>query len=245
MVRKVLVTTLVSAVGGLAPSCRAWAEEARMRTTLAVGATLTDGNSDTVQGNVSLITEGENRLGSVGAGAEFNYGESTVEGETDTTTENGKVFAEVKKTLSDRFFAYMGGFALYDNIADIDYRVGLGPGLGVYLLKSEATVFSVETGFSYIWEEVGGLADDYPALRAAESIEHHITKTARLWQAAEYLPQTADFGNYLANAEVGIEAALNAKLSLRFVVQDKYDSKPAAGREKNDVMAIAGISMKL
>ena len=38
---------------------------------------------------------------------------------------------------------------------------------------------------------------------------------------------------------------MNAHLSLRVVVQDKYDSTPAAGAEYNDVSLIAGLGLTL
>ena len=38
---------------------------------------------------------------------------------------------------------------------------------------------------------------------------------------------------------------MNDRLTLRVVVQDKYDSTPAAGAEHNDLSVIAGIGVNL
>ena len=135
--------------------------------------------------------------------------------------------------------------ALYDDIAKVDYRVILNPGLGAYLVKHDRLTFSVEAGPAYVIEKVDGETDDYLALRLAERIDFTLSPTAKVWQSAEYLPKIDDFDAYLLNAELGVEAALNSRLNLRVVLQDKYNSTPAGGLDKNDVALIAGISVAL
>jgi putative salt-induced outer membrane protein YdiY len=53
-----------------------------------------------------------------------------------------------------------------------------------------------------------------------------------------------DFDNFLIVAELGTEATFNSRLSLRVVLQDRYNSEPAAGRKKNDLTLISGITYK-
>lgn len=216
------------------------------KTTLNVGVSLTDGNSETLQGNGALLMECEKEgLGSVRAGVEANYGESTIGNKTDTTSENGKVFANVKKTLSEMMFVSLDGSMTYDNMADVDYRAAIGPGVGVYFVKSETTALSLEIGPSYLWEKVAGVKNDYLAARATERIDHKLSETAKVWQSVEFTPEVEDFGNYLVSAEIGAEAALNSHLNLRIVLQDKYDSEPGGALEKNDLMLIGGIGVTL
>ncbi|NCD21520.1 MAG: DUF481 domain-containing protein [Spartobacteria bacterium] len=241
---------------------KAAAEEAApagLATALNAGLTMTDGNSETLAANVGLKTEGEKEgLGSVLAGAEFNYGENTVKTETtdeagvvtvtendEKTIENAKIFANAKKTLTPKTFGYVDGSALYDDVADIDYRATLGPGLGFYLVKNDKRELSFEAGPSYVWEEVGGVSDDYLALRFAERYTCQALENAKLVQSLEYVPEAEDFDNYLLVGEIGVEAAMNERLNLRVVLQDKYDNTPAAGKERNDVSLIAGIGISL
>ena len=105
-------------------------------TTLNAGLSLTDGNSETLAANASLATEGQKEgLGSVLAGIEANYGESTgtrtttaADGTTTTaddsekTVENAKAYVNVKKTLSPRTFASLDGSVFYR----INERVQIG-----------------------------------------------------------------------------------------------------------------------
>lgn len=211
-----------------------------------LGATFADGNSESMKGNASLSMQGERpALGSVLGGIQVNYGESKVNGETETDVDNAKAFVNAKKTATAKTFVYGDTSILYDNVAEIDYRVTAGPGAGVYLVKTAADAFSLEAGPTYIWERVTEEDDNYLAVRAAQRYEHAVAPGTRFWEALEYLPEAADFRNYLVNAEAGAEAAVNARFSLRLVLQDKYDSEPGPGMEKNDVTLIGGISIKL
>ena len=215
-------------------------------TTLNAGLSLTDGNSETMTANGSLKTEGEKEgLGSVLAGAEANYGEDTQDDVTDTTVNNAKVYANVKKTLSPMTFAYGDASGMYDDVADIDYRAITGLGLGAYLVKNDKRTLSLEAGPSYVWEEVADVRDDYLALRVAQRYTCQATKTTKLFESVEYIPDTGDFDSYLLNAEIGVEVAMSERLSLRVVLQDKYDSTPAADAERNDLSLIAGIGFTL
>lgn len=213
------------------------------KTSLALGAAITDGNSQTMQLNGSIVGEGEKEgLGSFRAGIEANYGESTVNETKDTTADNTKLFANAKRTLTPHSFAYADTSVFRDDIALIDYRAILGPGAGYYFLKNDKTTLSAEAGVSYVWEKVESVRDSYTALRAAERFEHKFSETAKLWESVEYIPQADDLENYLVNAEVGVQSALNAHLNLRLVLQRKYDNQPAPDREKADLNLIAGIS---
>ena len=146
---------------------------------------------------------------------------------------------------SPRTFGALDLSVLTDDIADIRYRVTLGPGLGAYLVKNAKTSLSAEVGPSYIWEEVGDIRNDYFAVRFAERFEHVLSATAKIWQSVEYIPKADDFSDYLLNMEVGIEAAINSHVNLRLVLQDKYDSTPGVDLEENDLTLIAGIGVKL
>lgn len=259
--KKILVATLAIALAASAAQAasKKKAEEApaepAFKTALNVAATLTDGNSETMGVNASLVTEGEKEgLGSIIAGIEGNYAENTVktvdsEGNVhksdDTTVENAKAYVNVKKTLTEMTFVGLNASGEYDDIAAIDYRFTLGPSLGFYAIKSDRQSLSLEAGPSYVWEKLDGETDDYLALRFAERYEIHLTKTASLVQSLEYLPKIDDFDRYLLNAEVALDVAINDRLSLRFVVQDSYNSEPAADADENDLSLLAGFGFKL
>lgn len=209
-------------------------------TTLAAGISLTDGNTDSTQVNGSWLTELKPAPHEWRFGAEGNYSET----EDTKSSDNAKGFIGYRYLFTDRWFAAVNLSAMYDQIADIDYRYMASPGIGYYLVKTGATSLTLEAGPAFIWEEVGGEQDDIVALRGAERFEHTFGTGAKIWQAVEYMPDTEDFDSYLLNAEAGAEAMLTQQLSLRLVVKDQYDSTPAPGREENDVSVVGSIGVK-
>lgn len=224
------------------------------KTSLNLGFSLTDGNSETMLGNLSLDTRGKlDPLGELRGGVEAAYGENVVRQEVDgvsrrsreANVENARVFANLRGNLSPRFFAYADGSALYDGIADIDYRVVAGPGLGVRVIKAEATSLSLEAGVSYLWEEVGNQTGDYLAARLSQRFEHEPGDTSRIWQAAELLPKASDLSDFILNAEAGVEAAVNSRIKLRLTLKNKYDRTPGAGLKRNDLALVSSIGISI
>ena len=216
------------------------------RNNLNLGFTLTDGNSETILGNATVVSEGTLACGSsLRIGTEGNYGESRIHDEKETTVENVRAFANARKDISKRWYAALNAAANYDNIAAIDYRTLLGPALGGYLLRREKTTLTAELGPTYIWEKVDGVTDNFLAMRLAERIELKLSETAEIWQAAEFIPKAETFDDFLLNAEVGISAAMSARMQLRLVLQLKHDSTPADDLKKNDITLISGVGIQL
>jgi putative salt-induced outer membrane protein YdiY len=200
--------------------------------------------------NGSAIAERKGGKNEFTLGIEGNYGESEVvesdgQGDTVKNVENAKGYAKYRYLLTERNYAYLNGEVMYDSIADVDYRVTVGPGLGRYFVRSDADTLAGEFGVAWITDKVGDVEDDRVALRAAQNYEHKFGEKSRVWESVEYLPQADDFDNYLLNAEIGAEAMMNSRLSLRVVAQDKYNSTPAPGKEENDLSVTAGFGYKI
>ncbi len=237
----------------LAAALSAPAEEsagARWSASANAGLNLTRGNSRTTAGNVGIVAERKGDAHEATVGVEGNYGQSEqtdADGGTEmkTTVQNEKGYAGYRYLFTDRDYAYMNGELSQDKIADIKYRLILGPGLGRYWIKSDKNTFGTELGISWIKDKIGEDEGDRFALRFAEKYELKISDTAKVWESVEYLPAMDDFDNYLINGEIGVEAAMNSRLSLRIVAQDKYNNVPADDKEKNDFTVTAGIGYKL
>jgi putative salt-induced outer membrane protein YdiY len=206
----------------------------------AAGLTLTRGNSDTVVLNASIVAEkkwGQNELS---LGADGSYGEQNGE----KNVEAAHAFGQYNRLFSERAFALFRVDALHDAIADVEYRVTLSPGLGYYFIKNKTTFLRGEVGPGVVFEKQGGDTRTYMTLRVAERFEHQLSKTAKLWQSAEILPEVSNWANYIVNAEIGVDVAINVRWSLRTFVQETYDNEPAPGRKHNDVKIVAGVAYK-
>jgi len=209
-------------------------------TTAALGLTLTRGNSKTLLVTGNILSERKWDQNEIRLGADGAYGE-------DHGTKNNESihgFGQYNRLFTERFYGYFRVDALHDGIADVDYRVTIGPGVGYYFVKNTNTTFSAEMGPSYIIERQGGHNNDYLGLRIAERLEHKFNDRVRIWESVEYLPQVDRWGNYIVNSEIGVDTKMTTKLSLQVFAQDTYHSEPAEGREKNDLKLVAGVAYK-
>jgi putative salt-induced outer membrane protein YdiY len=218
------------------------------QTSATVGLTIARGNADTTLFSFSVASEKKWTNNDLKLGADLLYGTSRTPGESTSseTADRDHGFSQWNHTFSDRFFGYLGVEALHDGIADIQYRFTIGPGAGYYFIKNKKLDFSVEGGPAYIAEKLDSTSSSYATMRVAEKLHYQISDHAKLWETIEFLPQVDHFDNYIVNAEIGIEAALNKsnRLALRTVLDDSYDNIPAPDRLKNDLKLIAGITYK-
>ena len=241
---KVVIAGITMA-SGLIMTSLAIAADGEWDRTVAVGVNVTSGNSETLAANGSVSAEKACDVHEIRLGIEANYGEAEVDEETDTTTQNGKAVAAYKYKLNGSYL-YSDNSLFHDDIAAIDYRLVVGIGVGYYVIKTDNAKLGLEVGTGYIEEKLGdGTSDDNISARVAARHDQALSELAKLWLSAEYLPNVDDSEDYLLNGEAGLEAALNSSLSLRAVVQDRYDSLVPEGRENNDVAVISSLVYKL
>ncbi len=206
----------------------------------ALGLTLTRGNSDTLLTTGNILAAKKEKDNEISLGADATYGENN-------SVKNNEMlhgFAQYNRLFSERTYGYLRFDALHDAVADVEYRLTLSPGAGYYFIKDEITHLSTEAGPAFIYEKQGGKSTGYIALRIAEKFEHKLNDRARIWQSLEVLPQVDNFDNTIFIGEIGVEATLTEKLSLRTYLQDTYDNQPAPGREKNDLKLVAAVAYK-
>lgn len=240
--RSLLATSALLAGTGLLATCTALAQDAAAnkgwKTTAAVAAGITRGNSDTANVALTLNTERKWDSNEFFAGAAGYYGET----DDETTTASASGFLQYNRLFTERFYGFGRADALHDDVADLAYRVTLSAGAGYYLIKSEKVSLSVEAGPGYVWEQFHNQDDDnYATIRFGQKFNWQISKGARLWESVDYSPRIDDWEDYLLTAEIGIGAKITEALELRVVASDTYRSQPAPGREENDFKLTAGI----
>jgi putative salt-induced outer membrane protein YdiY len=226
-------------------TCYSYAENSP-EISLSAGAAIEQGNSESIQINSSLDMKAEKNLfGSVKFSAQANYGENTTDDISRTSVKNSKILLNTRKLVVNKTFLYIDTSWLYDDIAKIDYRTIAGPGAGCYFIKNTNFQADIEAGISYVCEKVDNITDDYAALRFAQSLSYKINGNAELWQSLEYLTQVDDFDNFIVNAEAGIKTGITSNVSLRIVLRERWDNKPAKDLKKYDLSLISGISIDL
>jgi len=229
----------VTALAGLAVTDAA-AQDPKWDTSAGIGLTLTEGNSETLAAAANIKSKGNWENYAVTLGADANYGENSGV----KSAESYRGYLQYDRNISERFYVFGRAEYYADTIADIDYRFKLSPGFGWHLIKNDKVTLDVELGPGYVFQKVGGVNNDFASARVGNRFTYKLSDTARLWQSAEFVPEVGDFANYLVTAEIGVEADLTKKMTLRTVLQDDYQSRPAAGRKANDIRLISGVNYK-
>jgi putative salt-induced outer membrane protein YdiY len=213
----------------------------------AFGLALARGNANTFLMNGSATADRAWGPNDFKLGADGQYGLNDW-GKTNQTrsTEAVHGFMEYKRLFTERLYGSARVDGFHDDIADLRYRVIVGPALGYYFIKSDATKLNGEFGPSFIDEKQGADTHKYLTVRFMERCEHTFNKakTAKAWEEVDYLPQVDDTKNYLLNSEVGVEAALSARFSLRVCADDKFNSMPEPGAKENDITLISSLVYK-
>ena len=207
----------------------------------AVGLTLTRGNSDTLLFTANVAADKKWGQNEVAFGADGVYGENN----SVVNANQLHGFGQYNRLFGDRLYGYLRADGLHDEIAGVNYRLSIGPGVGYYFIKTTNTMLRAEIGPGYIYEhDTDGTTHSYATLRLAERLEQKLSDQAKLWEAVEFLPQVNRFNNYIANAEIGVETTMTKKLNLLTYLQDTYHSEPPPGRQKNDLKLVAAIKYK-
>lgn len=204
----------------------------------ALGFNLTSGNIDSRLLTASFNAEREKDSDIY----KFNITGADGEQEKQKTQRFIRSTARYNRLISERAYFGAGGSFLKDDIANVDYRAVLSPGVGYFLVKSEDVELSVEGGPAYVWQKLG-IKDDFLAARAANDFSWKLSETAKVFQTAEYLLNTDKTEEYIIVGTAGLEASLTSSLALVTSIQDRFNSVPAPGRQKNDVLITTALKV--
>jgi len=209
------------------------------RRNLELGISTSQGNSETLRfdGSISGSKETEENTFFLKAGG--RYGES--DGEKDTENASGE--AKIQHRLSGRMYAAVDGNIYHDAIADLSYRAQGSLSLGRHFIRTGRTALSAEIGPGYVAEKKGGEIEGFMAGRAAQYLEFLVTPTLQVWESVEFVPNLEDSAVYYVNAKVGLDTVLLADWSLRFAIEDRYDSQPAEDKEGNDLLTTTSLAL--
>ncbi len=208
---------------------------------LGMGFTLTRGNSDTLLLTAGIQTRKKTPENEIAFGLDGAYGEN--DNVANVNSLHG--ISQYNHLFSEKFYTYARVEGSHDGIADLQYRINVGPGVGYYFLKATNTTLAGEFGATYVTQRLGNEDDNYVTLRFAERFEYKFKKYgARFYENVEVLPQVDKFENYIINCEVGIETSITKTISLKTSLTDNFNNQPAEGRQKNDVRVVSGVVYK-
>ena len=217
---------------------------------LIFGFNLTQGNSETMLLGLGGKAHKEEGNEIMDFSFLYNYGEDSTnksdsDSDDDTTRNDLRAEGSYDQLISERTYFGVGSSFLYDEIADVDYRVSIDPSPGYFFLKDNTIKLSAEAGPSYIFEKQGEEENNYFAPRIANKFEWAITCTSKVFELTEMYFDVSDSKNILVSAEVGIEAAISTNLALVLSVREDYDNVPTLGRDKGDLAIMTSLKVSI
>jgi putative salt-induced outer membrane protein YdiY len=210
---------------------------------VAAGFNFTSGNSNTKSFNLAVAMKYDPQTKNVFKAEAFylrniEAGASTV----DRTTAH----LRDEYSLGPRWFAFGDGQFLKDQFKGIDSLISTTAGAGVRLIKTSERELTADLGAGAIFEKdqnqdrtSGG------ALRAGESYNGKISKSAGFTQNAFAIWKTSDFADAYYHFDVGLGAEIDEHFELKVALIDEYKRKPPdPAIKRNDVAGIVQLEAK-
>lgn len=178
-------------------------------------------------------------------GAAYNYGrqEDDDTGDMETSTDNWNALGKYDRFWTEKIYTYALFKVEHDRIADLDYRLSPGVGVGYQWIETPDMNFYTEAGVSYVYEEfASGDSDEYVAARLAYHFDKQLNDVVTVFHNFEILPAFEDpTDDYTLTADAGLRAKLTKVLFTELKVEWKRDNTPAPDAAKDDVRYILGL----
>lgn len=207
---------------------------------LEAGVNTARGNSDSLRYSLGAILRRETPTNALSLGAKGEYGQSS--GEKDT--ERGTVEGKWEHALSSASYTVANALFFHDGMADVHYRVQGFLSAGLYLLRTDASMVNMEIGPGYLKQRKGDETEGFMVGRGGLNTATLLTPYLLVFSGVEYIPSLADHNVYFVNAEAGLECAVFERVSLRFLLQDRYDSAPAEDKKSNDLLTATTLRLR-
>lgn len=206
------------------------------------GLSLTRGNSDTTNINVSFDAKYDPKTDYL-----FKAEGLYLRGQTDgaDTANRLSLQGRVERTRGPRLFLFGQVQYVRDTFKRIDYLVAPTAGAGYKVIDTPVTQFVVDTSLGVVVEkDHGRTVGTSPAWAAGEKLTHKLTDTATLTESVQALWKLDDFSDALYTFNVGLAAAISKQSQLKAELLDTYKNQPPAGAKKNDVAILVSFVFK-
>lgn len=223
-------------------------KEVKWTGNVAIGATYSDGNTDSRGVNAAAEAERRAEHDRWTAKGYWNYAEQKVAGDNEISTRKGGATLKYDYFVSKKMFVFgLVGWET-DTLANIEERVYVGGGLGYQWREDEKLKWSSEAGLTYFMEDFFDDGDpttddsnEYLAARLANNVVWQINEKTKLENLVEAFPSLEDKDDFYGKSDTKVSTSLSEKMFAQLQWVWQYDNTPASGRDRNDNSLILGI----
>jgi len=174
-----------------------------------------------------------------------NYGQN--DGVVSANDMTGTFRMEFDLGEAKRLFAFNSVSLGYNQIRKIDFFVNESVGMGYKFITQPRFTYTMDLGLNYQHQLLeGGDTKDLTGLRLGEKATWTIDPKGKwfLDQKVDYLPQFSGIEDFQARVEVNLRYLLLANLTLNFTAINFYDTQPAPGVSRNDLLLRSSIGVR-
>lgn len=220
-------------------------EKVKWTGVVSAGATFVRGNTKSDTAALAAEASRRSEVDRISLGAGYYTAKQTDNstGDSSTTADNWFLKGQYDYFFSEKFYGYGNLKYEKDRIANLDMRVTPGVGAGYQWIEKADLNFSTEAGLAYVYEEYTEPSEtrEYMAGRLAYHFDKSFNDHVKAFHNLEYIPSFERVDTFLVNTDVGLRAAMTARLSLEAKAQMAYNSQPSEGRDKKDLRYILGV----
>jgi putative salt-induced outer membrane protein YdiY len=179
-------------------------------------------------------------------GGQYNFASVGSGEDRVTTKENVKAAVKYDRYFTEKLYGYANLTYEKDRIADLEYRLAPGIGLGYQWVESPNFNFQTEAGLSYVIEQFDpGGSNNFIAARLSYHVDKKLSEKVLVFHNLEFLPSLEDLADdYLINADAGVQADLVKNFFAQAKVEWQYDATPAPGRDRSDYRYLIGVGWR-
>ena len=213
---------------------------------VVAGATVVRGNtrSETASASLDASRRTENDRISLGAGYYFASQRDNNTRDSSTSVDNWFLKGQYDYFMTEKLYSYGNIRYEKDRVASLNKRVAPGAGLGYQWIERADLKFSTEAGASWMYERYSDPNETrtYLAGRFAYHVDKAFNDHVKGFHNLEYFPSLENADSFLVNTDVGLRAALTARMAIEAKAQMAYNSQPAEDRDTKDLRYILGVA---
>ena len=220
---------------------------------ITAGFSSSHGNTSTQNGTLSGTLKRRSEKDRIKLHTLYTLGRTRSPNESKRTTieESLTLGGKYDYFFTEKFYGYTSGSFKKDHIADLDYRLIGGAGVGYQWVESEKISFSTDAGMAELCEqyttknESTGQKEtektDQLSMQFGYNLDWIINNKLTFSHNVNYYPSTKGPSSYFLNAEAEMRAAFTEKMFGSLKVVMDYDSTTADDVKTTDMKYIAGV----
>ena len=208
------------------------------------GFALTRGNSQTKNLALAFTADRKTLHDKLSLYANSVFATNDAPGATPSTSADAKQGGiRYDHDITPRLFAFVGGDFQSDALQTLNLRSVFGGGLGVHVIKAEATTLDLLGGANYTHESYDAFSRNLAAITFGEEFMHKLHKSTVLTQTFYFYPDLTNTGEYRGTFNFGTVTKISKWLGWQNSFSDIYVSNPPLGKKQNDILLTTGLNV--